>query len=426
MQGQRTSAEGQPAANVLGVLGQDNGNLMLVNLAKGECTTLFEGHTNWILALDVNWSTMRALSGGGDGSVYLWDLAEGTGQNLADGLDSCGCVRAIAVQWNPPPSESFSAALQAMSGMKAQHGSKNKRQTMCIGTSMRAGDGTTRSDKTGSRSTISPDATPKRRPALHRSATTPLHAQSSAPLRRDTGKPSFGFSEPQTIVRALTGSDDGRLLLWDLTGEYLEKAYDFRLRIITALAVDWTRHRVLVGHGDSDLDLIDLKAATTLRSIQGHSCVMGAICVSWAKSLALCGSGDGTLAVWDVRRGSQVRSLKGHAGGISAAKAHWPSMRAVTGSTDHSLRLWSLKQGSCLQILARHEHPIRSLSIDWRSGRVMSTATAGPVFIWDTKDSTKEPEELKLPELDAVCAGVVCMRDNRDEVGGDSDEGEVP
>lgn len=416
--GSQGTNAGRAAREACALLGQDDGQLTLVNLSKGECVPLFEGHTDLVHALDVDWASMRALSAGSDGGVYLWDLNARTGDNLADELDTCSCVRALAVNWNPKPPEM--SALEEFNLSQSQNkfdGSPNSRSSITTDRpdilrgrsslgptrkSMSFGSAATRGSMSSGKSSHRGSAS--RGSVLMRAQTAPMKALMASNRIRNSTVPAAYFAVehlPKSPVKALTGSDDGQLRLWDLTGEFLEKSFNFRLRLISAMAVDWKKLIVLVGHGDSGLDLIDLEASTTLRSFQGHSCLIGAICVSWPKHAALVGSGDGTLTLWNINRSSQVRTLKGHSGGISVAKTHWSSMRAVTGSVDADVRLWSLKQGTCLQHLCRHSHPIRSLSIDWDGGRVISTAAAGPIFLWNIVDSSKGPEEVKLSQANS-------------------------
>lgn len=353
------------------LVGQDDGQLLLINIASGECVTLFEGHIDWILAIDTNWATMRAVSGGGDGAVYLWDLVSGMGCNLAATLDTRSCVRAIAVDWQPAAGNQKATSPTGRRSLFGIASASIGVSRMSTSTSLlRKGTADTNSRRSLSRRSLSASI-----------------ATSGLPCR------------------ALCGSDDGRLELFDLDARQHVKTFHLQLRLISALAVDWSKLRAFVGHGDSGLDLLDLEGATTIRSFSGHTCLVNTICVNWTKGIALCGSGDSLLAVWDVRRGSQARFLRGHSGAITATEVHWSSNRALTGSADHTLRLWNLKEGSCLRVLDAHEQPIRSLSVDWEAGLAVSSAAAvGAIMLWDiNEDSTEKPETLRLAALDALC-----------------------
>lgn len=339
------------------LVGQDNGQLSLLNVTNGKCIRLFDGHSDWILALEAHWPSMRAVSGGGDGSVYLWDLSRGTGHQLGPSDGARSCIRTIAVQWDP--SEHLTSPGRATSSA----------------------------------------------------------AQTSASLTATA--PSLtavsGFAG-----RALTGADSGRLAMWGFDSRRCEKVFNFRLGIIASLAVDWSKFRALVGHGDKGLDLMDLEAETRLRSFPGHACIVGAIAVSWSKASALCGSGDGTLSLWDLRKGSQVRTLKGHKGAVYAVSAHWSSMRGVTGSTDNVLYLWDLKQGECIRMLHGHAAPVQALSAAWEKGYLLSSSVDGSMRLWQIGTEGKSDrgqekskmssttEEEEAPNSEKPLASIDC------------------
>jgi len=394
----------------LALLGQDSGELMLVNIARGERVALFEGHVDWIFALDADWSSMRAVTGGSDGTVFLWNLTTGIGHDISQDLvGHHSCIRAIAVDWNSAThsqSDVGKEPIFASSHHEGVHRSLSHSSTGHKRPGLRASK---RKEMFAvAMAAKATDSVPDSTAAVSQSQRriSQMGSLRSGLLGRSAshGALTRGASKQPLVeafnVRALTGSDNGRLCLWSINEQRLEKAYDLHLRIVSSLAVDWKRLRVLVGHGDSDLDLIDLDASTTLKSFPNHCCVVSTLNVCWPKSAFVCGSGDSSLAVWDLKRGTQARDLQGHKGAINVAKTHWPTMRALTGSSDQTVRLWNLRQGACLQIFARHEHPIQALSVDWQSGQMISSAAAGPLWLWDITDSTRGPEEVKVPAID--------------------------
>lgn len=248
---------------------------------------------------------------------------------------------------------------------------------------------------------------------------SPSNSRTSINFRRGTRKTVVDIRPVETQrSRAVTGSDDGRLVLWDLDASRFKRVYDFRLRLITAVDVDWAQMRALIGHGDADLDLYDLEEASLLRSFPGHSCLVSTMCVSWTKGLALCGSGEGALILWDVRKGGQARSIEGHGGGVTTAAVHWSSMRALTGAADCCVRLWNLRQGqgaACLRLFTAHQDPIRSLSVDWDAGvAITSSGAVNGILVWRLSEMAGKPTALLLQSTEheaiSACTGVICLK----------------
>jgi len=282
-----------------------------------------------------------------------------------------GCIRALAVDWVCPKISAFEEEdRSSLSPCRTQSGAS------LLG-------------KRASLMSHSPSAGMQRSPSL--GSRKSVVSIAKVPILQSS-----------RVSRALSGSDDGRLVLWDLTDNRVEKIYEFQFHLISAMAVEWSRLRALIGHGYASLDLYDLEDSCWLRSFSGHTCLVTAIHVSWNKSLALCGSGDGALYMWEIRKATHVQALKGHSGGISAATVHWKSMRAVTGASDHSVRLWNLKHGSCTRVFSVHDHPICALSVDWSTG-IATTASAngvGALLLWGLGDTVEQPKVLELQHGD--------------------------
>ena len=93
--------------------------------------------------------------------------------------------------------------------------------------------------------------------------------------------------------------------------------------------------RALSGSGDGTLRLWDLESGDS-RVLEGHAAGGWALAVL-PDGRALSGSGDGTLRLWDLEsRDSRV--LEGHTAG-GWALAVLPDGRALSGSGDGTLRL---------------------------------------------------------------------------------------
>mmetsp|Transcript_90357 Transcript_90357/g.292176 ORF Transcript_90357/g.292176 Transcript_90357/m.292176 type:complete len:369 (+) Transcript_90357:101-1207(+) len=188
--------------------------------------------------------------------------------------------------------------------------------------------------------------------------------------------------------RALTGSDGGQLVMWDLEAFRCEKVFPMCLGLISSLAVNWAKLRVLVGHGDSGLLLMSLEDGEPLVSLDGHTCLVTALAVNWDKNRSLCGSGDGALVYWDMRQNHMDHMLRGHKGSITAICADWFLNQALSGSEDGHLRLWALKTGECLRVLTGHQSGIRALDVDWQAGSALSGSSSGELLLWMLRDAS--------------------------------------
>ena len=106
--------------------------------------------------------------------------------------------------------------------------------------------------------------------------------------------------------------------------------------------------RALSGSGDQTLRLWDLETGETLRTLQGHRSSVYAVAVLADGRRALSGSDDTTLRLWNFKTGATLRTLEGHTDGVSAVAVLADGSRALSGSWDNTLRLWDLATGDCL------------------------------------------------------------------------------
>ncbi len=151
--------------------------------------------------------------------------------------------------------------------------------------------------------------------------------------------------------RALSGSSDHTLRLWDLdtkTGRYRYFLF-LAVRVleghtdgVTAVAVLPDGRRALSGSLDHTLRLWDLETGKS-REFEGHTERVKALALL-PDGRALSGSWDNTLRLWDLQMGKS-RELEGHTDAVSALAVLPDGRRALSGSVDNTLRLWDLQTG---------------------------------------------------------------------------------
>jgi len=183
--------------------------------------------------------------------------------------------------------------------------------------------------------------------------------------------------------RALSGSEDTTLRLWDLATGAALLSLKGHTSVVSAVAVLADGSRALSGSEDTTLRLWDLATGQTLRTLEGHAGAVSAVAVLADGSRALSGSSDNTLRLWDLATGATVRTLEGHTSGVRAVAVLADGSRALSGSWDNTLRLWDLATGETLRILEGHASGVNAVAVLADGRRALSGSHDGTLRLWD-------------------------------------------
>ncbi len=186
--------------------------------------------------------------------------------------------------------------------------------------------------------------------------------------------------------RALSGSWDGRLRLWDLeSGEIIDAAVRGHGDRIMTVAVMPDGRRALSGSDDQTLRLWDLESGEIIREPEGHTDSVMAIAVTQDGCCALSGSADGTLRLWDLKSGETIRELEGHTPRVMAVAVTPDGRRALSGSTNGTLWLWDLESGQTIDKLEGHTDSVTAVAVMPDGLRAVSGSWDRMLRLWDLR-----------------------------------------
>jgi WD40 repeat protein len=218
--------------------------------------------------------------------------------------------------------------------------------------------------------------------------------------------------------RALSGSRDHTLRLWDLeTGETL-RILEGHTHWVSAVAV-LGDGRALSGSHDHTLRLWDLETGETLRTFEGHTSWVDAVAVLGDGRRALSGSSDYTLRLWDLETGETLRTLEGHTSGVRAVAVLGDGRRALSGSFDYTLRLWDLETGETLRIFEGHTYFVSAVAVLGDGRRALSGSEDRTLRLWDVETG----ETLRILENHSQLVNAVAvLGDGRGALSGSFDQ----
>lgn len=280
------------------VLAGGNGpssRLCLLDADRIETVVDLPGTKDAVLCSSVDWTTQRALTGGWEYPLYLWDLTTGNIIRELAGHTDRG-VFCLAVDW---------ASQRAVSGGQD-----------C--------------------------------------ALKIWDLQSCTWTQTLTGHvhPIFCVELDCASRRVVSGSQDRTLRFWNMDqGETLHEMRGHSGTIL-CVAVDWSWGRALSGSWDCTLRLWDLNLGETLTVMRGHSNAIFSVAMDFPNGRAVSGSSDCSICVWDIKANGQILTqLTGHTGTVMCLAADWTTNRVLSGSQDTTLRLWDTETAKVVQTI---------------------------------------------------------------------------
>jgi small GTP-binding protein len=203
----------------------------------------------------------------------------------------------------------------------------------------------------------------------------------------------------------VSGGTDATIRLWDVeTGECSRAFSGPETSIIgpqqggvygLAMSVDGAR--ILSGWRDGTVRLWDVETGKCVRVFEGHTGELRTVAWSSDQRHALSGAGDGTVRLWNVETGNCVRVLEGHAEMVWTVAWSANQRHALSGS--HDARLWDLETGECVKVIAGRAGLVRRVA--WRASEALLADSRGSIWVSDLQsffgESTPKTSPTTLP-----------------------------
>jgi WD40 repeat protein len=183
--------------------------------------------------------------------------------------------------------------------------------------------------------------------------------------------------------RAVSGSDDRKLKVWDMETGELIRTLEGHTGAVSAVAVLPDGKRAVSGSDDRKLKVWDMETGELIRTLEGHTGAVSAVAVMPDGKRAVSGSYDRKLKVWDMETGEVIQTLEGHTSWVSAVAVMSDGKRVVSGSDDLTLKVWDLETGEVIQTLVGHSYLVSAVAVMPDGKRAVSGSDDTTLKVWD-------------------------------------------
>jgi WD40 repeat protein len=360
------------------VSGSGDGTVQVWDLATGRQWANLPGHDGPVGSVAVTPDGATAVSGGSDGRVLVWGLATGTQRAKLPGHG--GRVGSVAVTpdgatavtggldddtvrvWDPATGRQL-AELPGHDGPVWAVAVTADGATAISG----GGDGTVR---------VWDLATGRQLAEL------PGH-----------DGPVFSVAVTPDGATAVSGGDGGTVRVWDLaTGRQLAELPGHDGPVLS-VAVTADGATAVSGGGDGTVRVWDLATGTQQAELPGHGGRVGSVAVTAARTTAVSGGlDDGAVRVWDLATGTQRAEHPGHGGLVESVAVTSDGATAVSGGDGGTVRVWDLATGRRQAEFPGHDGPVSSVAVTPDGATAVSGGGDGAVRVWDLATGTQRAE----------------------------------
>ena len=144
---------------------------------------------------------------------------------------------------------------------------------------------------------------------------------------------------------AVSGSGDKTIKVRDLaTGEEI-RTLTGHLSWFNAVAVTGDGKYAVSASRDKTIKVWNLATGKEIRTLTGHRYLVNVVAVTRDGKYAFSASGDKTIKVWDLATGKEIYTLTGHSDWVNTVAVTGDGKYAVSGSGDKTIKVWDLATG---------------------------------------------------------------------------------
>jgi WD40 repeat protein len=194
--------------------------------------------------------------------------------------------------------------------------------------------------------------------------------------------------EPDAMTTALVRDWTGprrREVVWDTEAGREVLFPSKRRNAVAAVAITPDGRRALSGSRDRTVRLWDTENGQELLTLTGHVDSVMSVAITADGNRGVSGSWDRTVRVWDLDGGVEPLTLFGHEGPVLEVAVSADGRWAVSGSWDSTARLWDLAAGSERAVFRGHDGQVSAVAITQEGDRILTGSRDETLKLWDVE-----------------------------------------
>ena len=351
-----------------------DGKIRLWQVADGKQLLTIQGHQSWILSVSFS-PDGQILASGGDFTICLWDVASGQ------------CLRTLEGHKNSVFSVSFSPDGQTLAS--GDEDSTIRLWDVASGQCLKTLEG--HSGRVWAISFCpdgqtlasgSNDTTLRLWNVQNGQCVKTLQGQVGG-IRAVSYAPGAGFANSPDGQTIACGGDDAAIRLWNVQDGRCLSVLHGHTGVIQSVSYSPDGQILASGSFDGTIRLWHGQTGQCLKVLQGHTQAIRSVNFSPDGQTLASGSYDFSIRLWNVQRGQCLKVLRGNSSGVRSLRFSADGQSLVSGSTDQSIRLWSVHDGQCRVVLQGHTGWIHAVSLSGNGQSLASGSTDQAVRLWN-------------------------------------------
>jgi small GTP-binding protein len=308
---------------------------------KTELTKVLKGHAEYVGAVAVMPDLQRAISGSGDNTVRVWDVAAGKCLSILEGHTEP--VNGVAV---------------TPDGQHVISGSDDRTARVWH-------------IETGKCLSI---------------------------LEGHTG-PVNGVMLLADGQQAVSASNDATVRVWDVAAGKCLNILKGHTEPVNSVAVTPDGQHVISGSKDKTVRVWHMETGSCLYTLKHPDEVWGvAMAATPEGQRVISGSNDATVRVWDMETGRCLATLEGHTAPVNGVAITPDGRRAVSCSDDDTVQVWEIDSNKRPIILEGHTGPVNGVAVTPDGRHAISGSVDKTVRVWDIPSYDKKAIKEKESE----------------------------